>query len=50
MFRQLCPLFKRLAALCALEGLVSGMNSQVVLQVASLVEFPTADTADKQRI
>ena len=50
MFRQLCPLFKRLPALCALAGLVTGMNSQVVLQVASLVEFATADTADKQRI
>jgi hypothetical protein len=50
MFGELCPLFKRLPALCALEGLVTGMNPQVVLKVASLVEFATADTADKQRI
>ena len=50
MFKELCPLFECLPALCALEGLVSGMNPQVVLKVASLVEFATADTADKQRI
>jgi hypothetical protein len=50
MFGQLCLLFERLAAFRALEGLVPGMNSQVVLEVASLVEFSTADPADKQRI
>jgi hypothetical protein len=50
MFGQLCLLFECLATLRALEGLVSRMNSQVVLQVASLVEFATAYPADKQRI
>ena len=50
MFGQLCLLFERLAALHALEGLVPGMNSQVVLEVASFVEFATADPAGKQRI
>ena len=50
MFGQLCLLFEGLAAFRALEGLVPGMDSQVVLQVASLVEFATADPANKQRI
>jgi hypothetical protein len=50
MFGQLCLLFECLATLRALEGLMSRMNSQVVLQVASLVEFATAYPADKQRI
>lgn len=50
MFGQLCLLFECLATLRALEGLVSRMNSQVVLKVASLVKFTTADAANKQRI
>jgi hypothetical protein len=50
MFGKLCLLFEGLATLSALEGLVSRMNSQVVLKVASLVKFATAYPADKQRI
>ena len=50
MFGQLRLLFEGFATLIALEGFVPGMDSQVVLQVASLVEFASADPADKQRI
>ena len=50
MFGQLCLLFEGLATLRALEWFVPGMNSQMVLQVASLVEFATAYPANKQRI
>ncbi len=50
VFGELRFLFKAFAAVRALERFVTRVNSEVVLQVAALVEFPPADTANENRI
>ena len=50
MLRELCFLFESFSAIAALERLVSGVNSQVILQVATLVEFASANATDKKRV
>ena len=46
MFCQLGSLLEASRASIAFEGLCSRVDSQVVLQVASLVELSMADAAD----
>jgi hypothetical protein len=48
MLRELCFLFESFSAIAALERLVARMDSQVILQVATLVEFASANATDQK--
>jgi hypothetical protein len=50
MFGQLSLLFEGFPAVLTLEGFVPGVNSQVIFQIAALVEFPAAHTTQKDRV
>lgn len=50
MLAKLRLLFEALPALSAREWFDPRVNSQVILQVAPLVELTTANPADQQRI